>query len=106
VRRPYLRPISLVARQELAGNKGHHAGDAVAGFQHLSGIALQLQVPHDLRHDLPASARRHRFLHEVAWLIDGQSVAPKDLNVCRLTDEMGLVRQYDRRKPPRFWKGN
>jgi hypothetical protein len=95
--RYYLGAVASASAQKLAGDKRHHARDADATFKDLAGIGLEAKVAHDLGHDLSASACGHRLLHEVARFVDGEAIAPKDVHILGLSDEMGLVRQHDGR---------
>src|ERR1017187_6460245 len=63
-------------------------------------------MPHDFRHDLATAACRHRLLYEVAESVHKKTIAPEDANICRLSDEVRLVRQHDRRQPTRLRKGD
>jgi nucleotide-binding universal stress UspA family protein len=76
--RDYTGTIAFGATQELTGDERHHARDAGTGFQYFMGIGLD---PYDLCHNLPAGARRHWLLHEIARPINEESVPPEDVNL-------------------------
>src|SRR5208337_2769875 len=101
-----LGAIAFRPAQKLAGDKGHHAGNADTGFKNPSGMVLKSQVPYDLRHDLAASACCHGLPYEVSGHIDKEAIAPKDVDVRWLPDEMRLVSQYDGSQPTRLGKGD
>ena len=58
----------------------------------------------ELTQQVLSRALGHLLLDEVSRLVDEQTVPPEDLNVIRLTDEVGLVRQNDGHEPARVGK--
>ena len=60
----------------------------------------------DLGHDLAAAAFCHRLRDEIARLVDIETIAPEDLHLLGLADEVRLMRQHDRGEPVRLRKGD
>ena len=53
-----------------------------------------------------ARALGHRLFHKVSGLVDGEPVAPEDVHVVGLSDEMRLIWQYNRQEPGRVHEGD
>ena len=69
-------------------------------------FGFDLQVAQDLGHDFATSTCGHRLLHEVARLIDKQSVPPEHIHVFGLSDKVRLMRQYNRGQPTGIREGD
>jgi hypothetical protein len=98
--------IALASGKKLAGDEGHHARDAGAGFENPASLLLEAQMADDLRHDFSPGACRHGLLHEIARYIDEQSITPEDLDSLWLANEMWLMGQHDRSQPTGLREGN
>jgi hypothetical protein len=72
-----LAPIALLARQELAGDEGHQAGDALAGVEDLFAFAPDPRMAQDFVDDFAACAGGHRRVGIVPRLVDEQPVPPR-----------------------------
>ena len=96
-----LGPVAGAARQELRRDVGHAAGDGDGRVR----LLRQAEVAEQLGEDLLAAAFAHRLLDEVAELVRKEAVAPQDLNVERLGDEVRLVRDDDAHEPVAVGEG-
>ncbi|MNI87838.1 hypothetical protein D3C73_1450710 [compost metagenome] len=65
-----------------------------------------MQMSDQLGHNLFPGALRHFLLHEVAFFIDIETVAPEYPHMLRLIAEMRLIGQHDGHQPGRILERN
>lgn len=83
-------PVIGAAGQELGRDVWHTAGNCNGCVK--SRMRGKTEVAEKFCQDLGASALRHRFLDKIAFVGGTEGVAPEDLDVRGLRDEMRLMR--------------
>ena len=96
-----LGPVAGAARQELRRDVRHAAGDGDGRV----GLLRQAQVAEQLGEDLLTAALAHGLVDEIPVLGREEAVAPQDLDVGRLGDEVRLVRDDDAHEPVAVGEG-
>ena len=99
-----MRAIAGAAGEELRCYVGHHAGDRYGIRQ--GGLEGKAKVPEHLGEDLGAGAGGHGFWNKVARARGEETVAPENVNIGRLGEEMGLVGDNDAEKPVAVFEGD
>ena len=89
--------VARAAGEELGRDVGHAAGDGDGGGE--DGVGGKAQVAEELGEDVGAGAERHGLVDEVAAAGREEAVAPEDLDVVGLVEEVRLVRDYDAHEP-------
>lgn len=100
----HLRPVGIRPGQELAGDKRHHAGDSRCALH--GRVRGEVQQAQQLGHDFRARAVRHGLGDNVAHFVREQPVAPEDLHVVGLVEEVRLLGHHDAHEPVAVLEGD